>query len=213
MILERLDHTTLGQLSKEAEAGNRKPVRSFSFHNIKSLLLTSDGCRLPPALRLRTIPLPTPRQPRLPPRLQPPLRVERYPSQEAGREWYRSTHQSTAYRCTRNGIQYEVGSTSTIIVSDRALKHRIGTWSLDPVAPRVPAQDLVQMFLDGGGEKKRRCGFRRSKKKLPPTAMLCSRHGNIHTTVRVVGESALRTVATIHSKTRGGNIFIDVVSL
>jgi hypothetical protein len=69
------------------------------------------------------------------------------------------------------------------------------------------------MFLDGRGEKKRFCGYRCSKKKVPPTAMFNSRHGNIHAMLRVVGESALRTVATIHSKTRGGNIFIDVVGL
>jgi hypothetical protein len=69
------------------------------------------------------------------------------------------------------------------------------------------------MFLDGRGEKKRRCGHFSSKKKVPPTAMLRSRHGNIHATVRVVGESALRAVATIHAKSRGGNIFLDVVSL
>lgn len=105
-----------------------------------------------------------------------------------------------------------MGSTSTIIVNDQVLKYQTGAWSLDPVAPQVPAQDLVQMFLDGG-EKKRRCGFRSSKKKAPPTAMFRTRHGNVHATVRIVGESALRTVATIHSKTRGGNIFIDVVSL
>ena len=122
-------------------------------------------------------------------------------------------HQSTAYRWTRNGIQYEVGSTSTIIVSDQVLKYRTGAWSLDPLAPQVPAQDLVQMFLDGEGEKKRRCGYRWSKKKVPPTALFRSRHGTVHATLRVVGESALRTVATIHSKTRGGNILLDVVSL
>jgi hypothetical protein len=68
------------------------------------------------------------------------------------------------------------------------------------------------MFLDGRGERKHRCGYF-SKKKVPPTAMFNSRHGNIHATLRVVGESALRAVATIRSKTRGGNIFFDVVSL
>lgn len=102
---------------------------------------------------------------------------------------------------------------STIIVSEQVLKYQTGSWSLDPLAPQVPAQDLVQMFLEGRGEKKRRCGHRSSKKKVPPTAVLISRHGTIHATLRVVGESALRTVATIHSKSRGGNIFIDVVSL
>jgi hypothetical protein len=93
------------------------------------------------------------------------------------------------------------------------LKYQTGSWSLDPLATQVPAQDLVQMFLDGQGKTKRRCGYRWSKKKEPPTAMFRSRHGAIHATLRVVGESALRTVATIHSKTRGGNIFLDVVSL
>ena len=120
-------------------------------------------------------------------------------------------HQSTAYICTRNGIQYEVGSTTTIIVI-QVLKYRTGSWSLDPLAPQIPAQNLVQMFLDGRGERKHRCGYF-SKKKVPPTAMFNSRHGNIHATLRVVGESALRAVATIRSKTRGGNIFFDVVSL
>jgi hypothetical protein len=70
------------------------------------------------------------------------------------------------------------------------------------------------MFLDGRGETKRRGGCLRSKKKVPPpTAMFRSRHGAIDAKIRVVGESALRTVATIHSKTRKGSIFLDVVSL
>jgi hypothetical protein len=106
-----------------------------------------------------------------------------------------------------------VGSTSAIIVSDQVLKYNTGSWSLDPLVPQVPAQDLVQMFLDGRGGKKRRCGYRWSKKSVPPTAMFYARHNNIHATLRVVGESALRTVATIRSKTRGGNIFLDLVSL
>ena len=92
-------------------------------------------------------------------------------------------------------------------------QYQIGSWSLDPMAPQVPAQDLVQMVLDGQGEKKRRCGYRLSKKKVPLTAMLRSRHGSIHATFRVDGESALRSVATIRSDTRRGNIFLDVVSL
>lgn len=69
-------------------------------------------------------------------------------------------------------------------------------------------------MLDGGrGVRKRRCCFRRSKKKIPPTAMLRSRHGSIDATVHVVGESALRTAAKIHLKTRKGSISLDVVSL
>ena len=106
-----------------------------------------------------------------------------------------------------------MGSTSTVIVSDQVLRYQTGSWSLDPLAPQVPAQDLVQMFLDGRGEKRRLCGYRSSKKKAPPTAMFRSRHGTINATLRVVGESALRTVTTIRSKSRGGNIFFDVVSL
>lgn len=69
------------------------------------------------------------------------------------------------------------------------------------------------MFLDGRGERKRRCGHRWSKKKVPPTAMFRSRHGTVHASLRIVGESALRTVATIRSKTRGGNILLDVASI
>jgi hypothetical protein len=204
MILER-------PLSKEAKAGNHGPVRSFSFHNTKVSLLISDRCRLLPAMCPRRIPLPTPRQCGLPP--QAPLRVRWYPVQESGKERYHSARQSTACRCTRNGVQYEVGSISTGTVSDQLLKYRLGSWSLDPMAPQVPAQDLVQMFLEGRGERKRCFGYRCSKKKLPPTAMFCSRHSSIHATLRVVGESALRSVATIRSKSRGGNIFLDVVSL
>jgi hypothetical protein len=112
-------------------------------------------------------------------------------------------------RRSQNGIQYEVGSTSTIIVSDRVLKYRTGSWSLDPLAPWVPAQEHVQMLLDGQGKMKR-CGHRWSE---PVTAMLRSRRGTIHATLRVVGESAPRTVATIRSRARGGNILLDVVSL
>lgn len=106
-----------------------------------------------------------------------------------------------------------MGSTSAIIVSDQVLKYQIGSWALDPLVPPVPAQNLVQMFLDGRGEKKRRCGYRCSKKKVPPTAMLRSRHGNVDAKLRIVGESALRTVTTIRSESRGGNIHLDVVSL
>jgi hypothetical protein len=110
-------------------------------------------------------------------------------------------------------MQYEVGLTGIVIVSGQVLRYCTGSWSLDPLAPKVPTQDLVQMFLDGQGEKKRFGGYFSSKKKIPPTAMFHSRHGAIHANLRIVGESALRTVATIHSKSRGGSIFLDVVSL
>ena len=104
------------------------------------------------------------------------------------------------------------GSINPVAVSDQVLKYQTGSWSLDPLAP-LPAQDLVQMY--GQGETKRhRCCNRWSKKKVPSTAMFRSCHGNIHATLRVVGKSTLRAVATIRSKTRkGGKIFIDVVSL
>jgi hypothetical protein len=181
-------YPTIG-FSKETEAGNRRLVRSFLSHDTKGLLLTFDWCRLLPALRLRIIPLPTRRQPGLPP--QVPLRVGWYPSQEAGKERYRSVHQSTAYRWPRDGIQYEVGSTSTIIVSDQVLKYRTGSWSLDPLAPQVlPAQDLVQMY--GQGDTKRRCcDYRWSKKKVPATAMFRSRHGKTYMQRSALSEGRL----------------------
>jgi len=87
-----------------------------------------------------------------------------------------------------------------------------GSWSLDPLAPLVPAQNLVQMFLDGVGEKKRRCRSR-SAKMAPPTAMFKSRHANIQAALRVVGDSAVHFVATIRSETRSGNISLDLVRL
>jgi hypothetical protein len=95
----------------------------------------------------------------------------------------------------------------------KVLKCQTGSWSLDPLAPVVPAQNLVQMFLDGKGEKKRRCRSRSSKKMAPPTAIFSSRHGNIQAALRAVGDSAGLSVATVHSKTRGGNIFFDLVGL
>ena len=69
------------------------------------------------------------------------------------------------------------------------------------------------MFLDGTKEKKRGWCRSRSAKTKPPTAMLTSRHGNIEAMLRVVGESALRSVATINTVTRSGDIVIDLVSL
>jgi hypothetical protein len=80
------------------------------------------------------------------------------------------------------------------------------------MAPLVPAQSLVQLFLDGLGEKKRWCRSRAAK-IAPPTAMFSSRHGGIHATLHVVGESAVRSVATIRSVTRRGEIVLDLVSL
>lgn len=94
----------------------------------------------------------------------------------------------------------------------RVLISVTGSWTLNPVASLVPSENLVQMFLDGSGKKK---GWFSSRcaKASPPTAMFKTRHGDIHATLRVVGESALRTVATIHSATRHGEIFLDLVSL
>ena len=69
------------------------------------------------------------------------------------------------------------------------------------------------MFPGGQGGMKRRWGLRCSNKKVPPTAILRSRHGSIDATLHVVGESALRTVATIRLETRTSSIFLDVVSL
>lgn len=117
-----------------------------------------------------------------------------------------------AYRCARDGVQYEVCSTSAIILSDQVLKYRAGSWLLDPLAPLVP-EDLVQMFVGGRERMKRRWSFRCSNKTIPPTAILRTRHGSIDATLHVVGESALRNVATIRLETRAGNIFLDVVCL
>jgi hypothetical protein len=67
------------------------------------------------------------------------------------------------------------------------------------------------MVLDGQAVKKRR--FRRSKAPDPPTAKFNSRHGGIQATLRVIGDSSVRSTATIRSETRGGNTIIDLVSI
>lgn len=90
--------------------------------------------------------------------------------------------------------------------------NQTGSWSLDPLAPLVPAQSLVQMFLDGMEEKKKRWYRSRAAKISPPTAMFSSRHACIQATLYVVGESAVRSVATIRSVTRRGGIVLDLVS-
>lgn len=86
---------------------------------------------------------------------------------------------------------------------------RTGSWSLDPLAPQVPAHNLVQMFLDGLPEKK----CRRSRSKgVPPTAKFYTRQGSIHTKLRVLGDSLARSIATIRLESRKGNIVLDLVS-
>ncbi|KAH9992983.1 hypothetical protein BJV74DRAFT_833912 [Russula compacta] len=85
-----------------------------------------------------------------------------------------------------------------------------GSWSLDPLAPQVPAHNLVKMFLDGLPEKK----CRRSRSKgVPPTAKFYTRHGSIQTTLRVLGDSLARSVATIRLESRSGKIVVDLVSI
>ena len=69
---------------------------------------------------------------------------------------------------------------------------------------------MVQMFLDGKAEKKK--FFRIAKSGPPPTARFNSRHGNVKTTLRVTGNNPVRSTATIRSKTRSGDITIDLVS-
>ncbi|KAH9031362.1 hypothetical protein EDB85DRAFT_1959566 [Lactarius pseudohatsudake] len=86
-----------------------------------------------------------------------------------------------------------------------------GSWSLDPQATVLPAQNLVQMFLDGQAAKKKK-RFR-PPKTAPPTARFISRHGSIHATLRVIGDSPVRSTATIRSETRSGNIVLDLVSI
>ncbi|KAI0299324.1 hypothetical protein BC826DRAFT_68457 [Russula brevipes] len=88
-----------------------------------------------------------------------------------------------------------------------------GSWSLDPQAQQVPPHNLVQMLLDGSPEKKKKCRRSRSAKAMPPTAKFSSRHGSIRATLRVLGESALRSIATIRAESRKGNVVLDLVSI
>jgi hypothetical protein len=73
----------------------------------------------------------------------------------------------------------------------------------------LPTQNLVQIFLDGKPVKKKHL---RRPKVDPPTANFTSRHGGIQGTLRVIGDS-IRSTATIRSKTRSGNIVLDLVSI
>jgi hypothetical protein len=102
------------------------------------------------------------------------------------------------------------GMFKELLHADRTLEKQAGSWSLDPLATLLPTQNLVQMFLDGQAVKKRR--FRRQKAPDPPTAKFSSRHGGIQATLRVIGDSYVRSTATIRSETRGGNIVLDLVS-
>ncbi|KAI9440344.1 hypothetical protein H4582DRAFT_2055755 [Lactarius indigo] len=86
-----------------------------------------------------------------------------------------------------------------------------GSWSLDPLAAVLPTQNLVQIFLDGQPSKKKK-RFRPSK-TVPPTAKFSSRHGGVQATLRVTGDSSVRSTATIRSETRSGNIVLDLVSI
>lgn len=85
-----------------------------------------------------------------------------------------------------------------------------GYWSLDPLATPLPTQNLVQMFLDGQTVKQKRF---RSPKAIPPTARYSSRHGSIQATLHVVGDTPVRSTATIRSETRSGNIILELVSI
>ncbi|KAI9433595.1 hypothetical protein H4582DRAFT_990309 [Lactarius indigo] len=86
-----------------------------------------------------------------------------------------------------------------------------GSWSLDPMAAVLPTQNLVQIFLDGQPSKKKK-RFRPSK-TVAPTAKFSSRHGGVQATLRVIGDSSVRSTATIRSETRSGNIVLDLVSI
>lgn len=98
---------------------------------------------------------------------------------------------------------------------DQAFKYPTGCWALDPLAPLVPVEDLqfVQMSPDGKMEKNRGLHHSRSAEAPPPTAMLRTRRGQIQATFCVVGESALRSVATIRTVTRKKDIVLDLVSI
>ncbi|KAN0129897.1 hypothetical protein V8E53_012369 [Lactarius tabidus] len=86
-----------------------------------------------------------------------------------------------------------------------------GSWALDPLVPLLPTQDLVNMFLDGKAPKRKRCW--RSPKGVDPTATFTSRHGSVQATLRVTGDTPVRSTATIRSKTRSGNITLELVSI
>jgi hypothetical protein len=87
-----------------------------------------------------------------------------------------------------------------------------GSWTIDPMAPMVPEQNLVQMFLYGQSQKKK-CRRSRRPKLAPPTAKFGTRHGNIQATLRVLGDSMVRSIATIRAESRKGNIVLDLASI
>jgi hypothetical protein len=94
---------------------------------------------------------------------------------------------------------------------DMALIYQTGSWSLDPLAPQVPAPNLVQTSLDGQREKKK-CRRSRSSKTTPPTARLATRQGGIHASFRVLGDPFARSIATIRAESRKGSIVLELVS-
>jgi len=69
------------------------------------------------------------------------------------------------------------------------------------------------MFLDGKATRRKRCW--RSPKGVNPTASFTSRHGSVQATLRVNGDTPypLHSTATVRSKTRSGNITLELVSL
>ncbi|KAH9952843.1 hypothetical protein BC827DRAFT_1285905 [Russula dissimulans] len=152
--------------------------------------------RLLPAAKLKRVPLPRTHGYL---QLRPLARDRRghCQSQETGKVWRHSQHRSMACTCTRNAKRYE------------PLTHKTGSWTIDPMAPLVPEQNLVQMFLYGQSEKKR-WGRSRNPKAAPPTAKFGTRHGNIQATLRVVGDSMVRSIATIRAESRKGNIVLDL---
>ncbi len=77
------------------------------------------------------------------------------------------------------------------------------------MATPFPTQNIVQMFLDGQAVKKK---HRRPPKTAPPTARFSSRHGSIEATLRVTGDSSIRSTSTIRAETRSGNVLLDLVS-
>ncbi|KAI9510509.1 hypothetical protein F5148DRAFT_1178971 [Russula earlei] len=86
-----------------------------------------------------------------------------------------------------------------------------GSWTIDPLAPLFPEQNLVQMFLDGQSKKK--CRRARSSKTAPLSATFSSRHGSIQAALRVLGDSLDRSIATIRAESRKGNVVLNLVSI
>jgi hypothetical protein len=86
----------------------------------------------------------------------------------------------------------------------------LGSWLLDPLAAPSSGPSILQKIVQSRAGGRRPRHFR-NMTLGSPTAKFDSRHGNISTALRVVGDS-VPAVATIRFTTHGGNIVIELVS-